>query len=377
MECTLYLSDNCNLRCKYCYEGKSRISGQLSEKDLGLAIDYIINNSELGDRIDITFLGGEPLLNKKMLYKAIEIINDKYQEYVPNIFYHITTNGILVDDLIIDLFEKNEFEVSISIDGNHATHSLNRVSLSGKDEYNLIISNMKKMISEKINLIVRMTVTLNNVHMLYDNVKYFYDMGVKHINVGLDELGAWTDKELNEFDESLELLDEYYLNKVIDDDEKILSIYDYKLASYIYAREPVYCSGGTKGHIVINSKGEFYPCGYVTNNKDWYLGDLTQGLDEKKFLKTVKENVRKESSCRDCEIAYTCCGAKCGFLNYAMTGCLNGNSEVTCKLQKIIYAHNVVVLRKMYKMKNNRVINMLSIAKENKLELGPLAKAMI
>ena len=94
-------------------------------------------------------------------------------------------------------------------------------------------------------------------------------------------------------------------------------------------------------------------------------------------MKKVKENVSKESSCKDCEIAYTCCGAKCGFLNYAMTGCLNKNSNVTCKLQKMIYAHNVVVLNRMFDMKNSRIMNMLDVAKENNLELGPLVKTMI
>ncbi len=377
MECTLYLSDDCNLRCKYCYERGRRINGRMSEANLQKAIAFIIDNSDIGERIDLTFLGGEPLLNKDMMYRAMEIINEEYKKYAPYIFCNITTNGTMISEKDILFFRNNNFEVSISIDGDHKTHDLNRISLDGKDNYDLIISNMKKMLELQINLSVRMTATQNNVHLLYGNVKYFYDLGIKQINIGIDEVGKWTEKELSLFDESLELLDKYYLDSVVKDEGKVLNIYDHRLASYVFKKKPRYCSGGTNGHLVINSKGEFYPCGYVANDAAWKVGDLENGHDMKIFLKKARESIHKQSDCRDCEIAYTCCGSKCGFLNYALTGYLNGHSDITCKLQKLLHKHNLIVIKKLYETQNSRLMNMLNKAHEHNLELGPVMKQII
>lgn len=377
MECTLLMSDNCNMRCTYCYEGPKKYSNNLNENDLEAAIFYMISNNESDDMIDLLFLGGEPLLNKKMIYKALDIINNKYMQYKKLFRFQMTTNGVLIDDEDILFFKENHFDISVSIDGDMKTHNLNRKSASGEEVYFLIIKNMKKMLSHNINIAVRMTVTLNNVEYLCQNIKYFYGMGVKRINLGIDELGNWTDKELQKFDEQLDLLEKLYLSYVVEDDSKILNIFDYKLASVIFEKNQQYCSAGTKGQIVINSKGEFYPCGYVVNKDEWKLGTLEKGLDQRRFLETVKKTVKKVSSCKGCEIAPACCGAKCGFLNYTLTGYLNVNSEVTCKLQKMIYYHVLNVAKELYRMQNSRILFMLNKAKENGVKLSAAMEKVI
>ena len=73
MECTLYLTDSCNLKCSYCYEGDSKNSTFLTEEKLRLALNYIKTNNPVNDDIHLTLLGGEPLLNKKLLRKVFEI----------------------------------------------------------------------------------------------------------------------------------------------------------------------------------------------------------------------------------------------------------------------------------------------------------------
>ena len=110
------------------------------------------------------------------MYAAISIINNRYNEYKHLFSYQITTNGSLIDKNVISFFKENNFDVSISIDGNIETHNINRKSISRKDIYNKIIKNMNWMLEVGLDLTVRMTVTLNNVSYLYENVKYFYNM---------------------------------------------------------------------------------------------------------------------------------------------------------------------------------------------------------
>ena len=77
MECTLYLTENCNLKCRYCYEGDGKRKKMLNNDNLNKAVSFMIHNNPQGEKIDLTFLGGEPLLNKKMIYECINIIKQK------------------------------------------------------------------------------------------------------------------------------------------------------------------------------------------------------------------------------------------------------------------------------------------------------------
>ncbi len=371
MECTLYLSDNCNMKCKYCYEGERVISGNMQLETLKLALKFIFDNNILDDRINMFYLGGEPLLNKELLYESINIIKSKYAKYESLINYFITTNGVFVTDQDIKFFEENNFDVSLSIDGTSDTHNINRESISGEDLYPIIMDNLKKFLSSGVNFTVRMTATPNNVEFLYNNVLYFYNLGVLKVNIGFDELAEWSNHSIDLLDRELELLDEYYINYIANGNDRILNIYDSKHPKMISREKAIYCSAGTSEHVIVNSKGDIFPCGYVSNNVDCKFGDVKKGLDSNLFYNFITNNIEPESSCKDCEISFTCCGAKCGFMNYVITGKLNINSKNTCLVQKCLYRHNLKVLKEMYNDNNPRLMNMLVNAESCGIDLSP------
>lgn len=87
-------------------------------------------------------------------------------------------------------------------------------------------------------------------------------------------------------------------------------------------------------------------------------------------IETVRKHVKPESSCKDCKIAFTCCGAKCGFLNFSRTGFLNVNHETTCKLQRTLYEHNVQVFEALYRNYNKRITNVLKTACDEHIPIG-------
>lgn len=370
MECTLYLTDDCNLQCSYCYEGNKKNKSYMTEATLEKTLDFIVSNNPANDYIDLLLLGGEPLLNKKNFFKTIDIINQKYSKIKQLFRFQTTTNGILLDDKTIDFIVENNIELSLSIDGDRETHNLNRKSKNGKDVYDIIFRNMQKLLQKKISFAVRMTLTPNNAHLLVHNVKYFFKLGIQRINVGMDELGEWDDKSIHILDEQMTLLDKFYLENIANDEDAILNLYDYKISTFVFKRSPLYCSAGSKGHLVVNSKGEFYPCGYVANEKLWKQGSVDTMFERKRFIETVRKHVKPESSCKDCKIAFTCCGAKCGFLNFSRTGFLNVNHETTCKLQRTLYEHNVQVFEALYRNYNKRITNVLKTACDEHIPIG-------
>lgn len=376
MECTLNLTDGCNFHCSYCYEGKKKHFTVMNEEILRESIKYIIENNN-DNFISLTFLGGEPLLNKEMLYKAIEIIEQEYPEHKKLMHYRITTNGVFLTEDVIKFLVGHKFHISISIDGDRETHNLNRVSNNGEDVYNLIFDNMKNLMTYTDDFKVRMTVTGNTVDKIVRNVKYFYDFGIKNIHVGIDKGYQWSKEELRCLDRQLEFLREYYLREVINDDKKILGTFDYKITTFIAKREVEFCSGGTSGHIVINGNGELYPCGYVLNEAAWDLGNVKTGLKSKKFFETIRSHVKENKKCQNCKIAFTCSGRKCGFLNYLQTGYMNISVEALCMEQKILYRHNYYVMKQLYQKKHPRLMKMLELADKYSIELSDVMKEIM
>ncbi|MGO0904343.1 radical SAM protein [Clostridioides difficile] len=369
MECTLYLTDYCNLRCSYCYQGDSKKLTFLSRDRLEKSLEFIINTNVKGENIYLNFLGGEPLLKKELIHDAVNIINRKYKKYSKLFKYSITTNCILIDDKLIKLFKDNEFDVSMSIDGDEHTHNINRKSIDKTNKYEVILSNIKKLNSEGIKNNIRMTITKNNVDFLYNNVLYFHNLGFTRFCLGIDYFADWDDISLSMLDSQLEKVKLFYLNNIQKSEDITVDLFDGKFTSIIIDKKILFCNAGTKGHLVINSEGDLYPCTFVSNDEDWSIGNIDNGLNSTRFKNTIRKNIFKGIECDNCSINFTCQGRKCGFLNYSQTKYLNKSTPLLCKIEKIIYRHNTQILKEFYKNNNSKLMEILNCAKEHNLKL--------
>lgn len=213
MECMIYLSDDCNLCCNYCYEGNHKRKRRISDATIEHALDFIVRvNSD--KEINLTFLGGEPMLNKEMLYFTVDLIKDKYD--IP-FHYSITTNGTCCSFEDIDFMHKNNFEISLSIDGTKKTHEMNRRPKNEGDNnlfYQKIIDNLSYMIEKNISFTVRMTATCNNVSDLYNNILYFFAMGVKKFDIAFNEFEDWGVNDLKELEKQCFKIDAWFLDNI-------------------------------------------------------------------------------------------------------------------------------------------------------------------
>ncbi len=373
MESILYLTDGCNMECSYCYEGNTKKPKFMNMETLKNALGFIVSNRKSDDEtVSLVFLGGEPLLNKEILVRAMDLIDENYERIKKYFQYSITTNATMLDDEILNLFLKYNFTISVSVDGDEETHNINRKSKDGSNIYPVVYRNLLKMLQKKMVFNVRMTVTSNNVHFFMHNIKYFTEMGISRIYAAFDSFSEWDDKSLSVLDEQLGLIDEYYLNEIEPKRNYILNFYDLKFPTFIAKREAKYCSAGSRSHITITSQGEVYPCGYVANREDqkWILGNLKEGVDFTKFFPLVKENLSEISKCKDCEIQFTCKGAKCSFQNYMETGFLNRPLDTICRMERILYKHDCYVIRELYKKSSPRLLENIELAKNYNIEFS-------
>ncbi|WP_456395156.1 radical SAM protein [Thermococcus sp.] len=157
-ELLLEVTNSCNFRCKYCVfggnykefrtHGHSSMSKETATKAIDLYFHYLEEGALLNPTREptIAFYGGEPLLNFKLIERCVEYINYEYShEFSPR--YTITTNAALINKKIAEFLVKNDFDISISLDGPQNEHDRNRVLSNGRGTFDLVmrgISNLKE-----------------------------------------------------------------------------------------------------------------------------------------------------------------------------------------------------------------------------------------
>lgn len=322
MNITLWVSTGCNLSCKYCYEG-NKVSSLMNEDTVDNTFVFINNKmAKQNDKhLSIQFHGGEPLLNMEIIKYATE----SAKQFYPSLSFSITTNGTLLDEDIVRFFIDNRFDVSISIDGKEQAHNLNRLHKDGSgsfvDTYNGLTIARKYLYND---IRIRMTVTPETLPLLYENVTYFVNMGLRPIWV-LDTLCRWTDELLVEyFNQYISILKAYANNPK----------YQYMFTS-ASRKKGNQCNGG-KNSFHITPEGDIYPCIYAVGIATFKIGNVRTECDISCIAQYIG-NSELNPTCAICCNRDNCSVKRCKILNKI----INNNSyqpvKALCNAEKISY----------------------------------------
>lgn len=125
---SLNVAQNCNLSCIYCYgvDGEYNQKGLMRPETAFKAVDWLIEQSQDVKDLVITFFGGEPLLNFRLIKQVVPYAREKAQQHQKNVHFSITTNGTLLTKEAIEYFNENKFSVVISFDGDLEMQNKNR-----------------------------------------------------------------------------------------------------------------------------------------------------------------------------------------------------------------------------------------------------------
>lgn len=329
------MTTDCNFKCKYCYEDYHN-HYQLQEDTLIESLEFMMNYGDKG-KVLIDFLGGEPLLKKDLIYQAVDYIKNNYPER--EVKYYITTNCSLMDDSFIDFMKKNNFTVRLSFDGNKETHDLNRVAKDGVSCYEKIFANIIKVKDSKLNFSVRMTVTENTIPHMFENICYLHNNGLDNICMIMDVYLKISDDLKEEFKNQVQLILKYYLDEAAAGRIFTIDQFDGKMFNMLCNFGNCFgmCDAGI-GNFKIFPNGQIYPCGFLTNNEKYCIGNIKEGVDIRKAKLLAVSNFDKtDPKCKDCMIRDFCHGMKCGYMNFVNTGKINVPSEAECIFEHIFY----------------------------------------
>ena len=276
---TLYITTDCNFKCQYCYEDYHN-HYQLNEKTLVDSLEFMMNYGDRG-KVLIDFLGGEPLLKKDLIYQAASYIQSNYPER--EVKYYITTNCSLMDDQFIAFMKENHFTVRLSFDGNKETHDLNRVAKDGVSCYDKIFENIMKIKDSGLNFSVRMTVTENTIPHMFENIYYLHEHGLDNIGMIMDVYLKISDDLKIEFEKQVGQILQYYLDEAASGRIFNIDQFDGKMFNMLCDFGNCFgmCDAGI-GNFKIFPNGQIYPCGFLTSNEKYCIGNIKEGVDIRK-----------------------------------------------------------------------------------------------
>ena len=339
----LHIAHDCNLACKYCFAEEGEYHGRraLMSFEVGKkALDFLIANSGSRKNLEVDFFGGEPLLNWKVVKQLVEYGRSLEEANHKKFRFTLTTNGVLLNDEIMEFCNREMSNVVLSLDGRKEINDKMRPFRNGSGSYDMIVPKFQKFAESRgqKNYYVRGTFTRNNLDFA-DDVIHYADLGFQQMSmepVVADPAEDYANREedipqiLKEYDK---LALEYIKRKK---DGRGFNFFHFMLdltAGPCVAKRLAGCGSGTE-YLAVTPWGDLYPCHQFVGNEKFLLGNVDTGIVNTDIRDEFKLcNVYAKETCKDCFARFYCSGG-CSANAYNFSGSINGAYEIGCEMQK-------------------------------------------
>ena len=339
----LHVAHTCNLSCSYCFASQGKYHGDralMSFETGKQAFDFLIANSGTRKNLEVDFFGGEPLMNWDVVKKLVEYARSVEKQHNKNFRFTLTTNGVLIDDDVIDFANKEMSNVVLSLDGRKEINDHFRVDHAGRGSYDLIVPKFKHLVEKRggKDYYMRGTFTHNNVDFTND-IFHMADLGFKELSMEPvvcppGDPYALTEEDLPKIKEQYEILAKEMIRRKKDGNGFIFYHYMIDLTNgpCIYKRITG-CGSGTE-YLAVTPWGELYPCHQFVGDPKYSLGNVWAGITRKDVQDEFRScNAYARKECKDCWAKLYCSGG-CAANSYHATGSINGVYEYGCELFK-------------------------------------------
>ena len=339
----LHVAHTCNLNCSYCFASQGKYQGDraLMSFEVGKqAFDFLIANSGTRRNLEVDFFGGEPLMNWDVVKRLVAYAREVEKEHNKNFRFTLTTNGMLIDDEIIDFLNKEMSNVVLSLDGRQSVHDKFRVDYAGNGSYEKIVPKFKRLVEKRNHkdYYMRGTFTHNNVDFTED-VFHMADLGFTELSMepvvcSPDDPCALTAEDLPKVKEQYEILAKEMIKRK--KEGRPFTFYHYMLdlknGPCIYKRITG-CGSGTE-YMAVTPWGELFPCHQFVGDPKYSLGDIWNGVKNTEVQDQFRKcNAYARKECKDCWARLYCSGG-CAANAYHATGSIGGIYEYGCELFK-------------------------------------------
>ena len=339
----LHIAHDCNLACKYCFAEEGEYHGRRALMSLEVgkkALDFLIENSGNRRNLEVDFFGGEPLMNWDVIKQLVEYGRSQEEKYNKKFRFTLTTNGVLLNDEIMEFANKEMANVVLSIDGRKEVHDFMRPFRKGAGSYDLIVPKFQKFAQSRgeKSYYARGTFTRHNLDFSED-VLHLADLGFDQISVEpvvADEKEEyalqWEDvpKICEEYDRlAKEMIKRRKEGKAFNFFHFMI---DLTGGPCVYKRLSG-CGSGTE-YLAVTPWGDLYPCHQFVGEEKFLMGNVWDGVKRKDICDEFKNcNVYAKEKCQDCFAKFYCSGG-CAANSYNFHGSINDAYDLGCELQR-------------------------------------------
>ncbi len=339
----LHVAHTCNLNCSYCFASQGKYHGERAVMSFEVgkqALDFLIANSGTRKNLEVDFFGGEPLMNWQAVKDLVKYARSVEGKYNKNFRFTLTTNGVLIDDDVIDFCNKEMSNVVLSLDGRKEIHDRLRVDYAGNGSWDKIVPKFQKLVKARggKNYYMRGTFTHANPDFMKD-IQTMLDLGFNELSLepvvcGEADEARLTDEDINTVKQQYEELAELMIKRR--KEGRPFTFYHYMIdltgGPCVYKRVSG-CGSGTE-YMAVTPWGDLYPCHQFVGEEKFKLGDIYNGVTNNDLREQFRKcNVYSKAECADCWAKLYCSGA-CAANAYHASGDINGVYKSGCELFK-------------------------------------------
>ncbi|MCD8364640.1 MAG: thioether cross-link-forming SCIFF peptide maturase [Clostridiales bacterium] len=339
----LHIAHDCNLACRYCFAGEGEYHGrrELMSPEVGKrALDFLIENSGHRRNLEVDFFGGEPLMNWNVVKELVAYGREQEKLHDKNFRFTLTTNGVLLNDEIMEFANREMSNVVLSIDGRKEVNDHMRPFRKGQGSYDLIVPKFQKFAESRHQdkYYVRGTYTHYNLDFSED-VLHLADLGFQQISV--EPVVAEDSSSYALREEDLPQLFAEYDKLAAEMVRRNAEGRGFNFFHFMIdleggpcvAKRLSGCGSGTE-YLAVTPWGDLYPCHQFVGNEDFLMGNVWEGVTRTDIRDEFKCcNVYAKEKCRNCFARFYCSGG-CAANSYHFHGNINDAYDIGCELQK-------------------------------------------
>ena len=339
----LHIAHDCNLSCRYCFAGKGEYNGEsaLMSLDVGKrALDFLVENSGNRRNLEVDFFGGEPLMNFEVVKDIVAYGRSLEEKYNKKFRFTLTTNGVLLNDDVIEFAGREMSNLVLSIDGRKELHDYMRPFRSGAGSYELILPKFKKAADARHQTDYYARGTFTHFNTDFDkDVLHLADLGFKQISV--EPVVAKPTEDYAIKDEDIAAICEAYDRLAAEMLKREKEGNGFNFFHFMIdltggpcvAKRLSGCGSGTE-YLAVTPWGDLYPCHQFVGNEDFLLGNIYDGIKRTDICSSFKKcNVYSKPKCKDCFAKFFCSGG-CAANAYNFEGDINESYETGCILER-------------------------------------------
>lgn len=340
----LNVAHDCNLRCQYCFAGKGEYKAgvrDIMSYEIGKkAFDFLVANSGTRKNLEVDFFGGEPLMNFDVVKKLTEYAKELGKKTGKHFRLTLTTNGMLLNDEVIEFANREMDNVVLSLDGRREIHDRMRPTPNGKGSYDLVVPKFKKLVESRGDKLyyIRGTYTHHNLDFAED-ILHYADLGFKELSIepvvsDPNEEYALRPEDLPQILEQYDILSDEMLKR--EENGNGFQFYHYMIDlshGPCIAKLVAGCGVGLE-YLAITPNGDIYPCHQFVGEEEFKLGNVDTGITRTDLQEQFKKNhLYEKEECENCFAKFYCSGG-CAANAYHAHGDVTGIYELGCEMQR-------------------------------------------